>query len=136
MTDVIFKYDGTLDKYIGDAVMAFFGDPIDREDHAERVVQAALEMRERFIELRSRWRSEGRAPLHMGIGTNTGFVTVGNVGSPVRMEYTVIGSNVNLASRLADLARADQILTTIRTYRLVEHLVEGRSIGMITPEGS
>ncbi len=72
MTDVVFKYDGTLDKYIGDAVMAFFGDPSYHEDHAARAIQAALEMRERFLELRARWRTEGRTTLHLGIGVNTG----------------------------------------------------------------
>ena len=116
--------------------MAFFGDPSSHEDHAARAIQAALEMRERFLELRSRWRTEGRTTLHLGIGVNTGYVTVGNVGSPVRLEYTVIGSNVNLASRLADMARPDQVLTSLRTYRIVQHLVEGRSVGTATPEGS
>jgi class 3 adenylate cyclase len=129
MTDVIFKYDGTLDKYIGDAVMAFFGDPVSHPDDPERAVRAAVEMRERFLRLRSTWTQEGHQTIHVGIGINTGYATVGNVGSAVRLEYTVIGSAVNVGSRLADAAKPGQILTTPRTLNAVKHLVEWRNLG-------
>ena len=135
MTEVIFKYDGTLDKYIGDSVMAFFGDPVSHGDDPERALRAAIEMRERFENLRTRWVSEGRDALHVGIGLNSGFVTAGNVGSATRMEYTVVGSAVNIASRLADLAAPGQILTTQRSLAALSHLVEWRTIGKVDLQG-
>jgi class 3 adenylate cyclase/CHASE3 domain sensor protein len=115
MTDVVFRHGGTLDKYIGDGVLAFFGDPIPFEDHAERAVMTALEMRQRLRGLRGRWSSEQDGGLDVGIGISTGYVTVGNIGSATRTEYTVIGNHVNLATRLANIAGADQILVSERT---------------------
>lgn len=135
MTEVVFKYDGTLDKYIGDAVMAFFGDPISHGNDAERAVRAAVEMRERFLELRLSWSKIGEESLHVGIGLNTGYVTVGNIGSPVRVDYTVVGSAVNVASRLADAARPGQILTTQRTLATVRHLIDAESLGALSLQG-
>jgi class 3 adenylate cyclase len=135
MTDVIFTHDGTLDKYIGDAVMAFFGDPIAHGDDVERAIRTAVEMRERFRRLRSTWAKEGREQIYVGIGVNTGYATVGNVGSPVRMEYTVIGSTVNVGARLADTAKPDQILITQRTLAAVRHMVEWREVGKMRLQG-
>lgn len=115
MTDVVFRHGGTLDKYIGDGILAFFGDPIPFEDHAERAVVTALEMRQRLRGLRTRWSLERENALNVGIGLATGYVTVGNIGSDTRTEYTVIGNHVNLASHLAQAAGPDQILVSERT---------------------
>ncbi|MBI4497284.1 MAG: cyclic nucleotide-binding domain-containing protein [Chloroflexi bacterium] len=135
MTEVIFEFDGTLDKYLGDGIMAFFGDPIPYENHEERAIRAALKMRDRFFELRSRWVAEGREAVTLGIGINSGFVTVGSIGSATRVEYTVIGSNVNLASRLSSMAAPGQIVTSARTYSRIRHLVEARAIGRVEVRG-
>jgi class 3 adenylate cyclase len=119
----VFKHGGTLDKYIGDALMVFFGDPIPYDDHASRAVKMALEMRARLAELRYQWSLGSEETLTVGMGISTGYLTVGNIGSPARMEYTVLGNHVNLASRLADRAKAGQILISERTLVATRHLV-------------
>jgi adenylate cyclase len=103
MSDVIFKYEGTIDKYMGDAIMAFWGAPQMQPDHATLSCRAALEMVAALEELNARWAEEGRPPLAMGIGINTGIMKVGNMGSSSRFDYTVLGDSVNLASRLEGL---------------------------------
>jgi adenylate cyclase len=100
MTNIIFKHEGTLDKYMGDAIMAIFGAPLDQPDHARRCCEAALDMMDELRALRSKWKSQGLPELNIGIGVNTGEMVVGNMGSDVKFEYTVIGDNVNLGSRL------------------------------------
>jgi adenylate cyclase len=104
MTNVIHKHGGTVDKYEGDAIVAFFGEPIQYPDHARRAVQAALEMRLVLNDLNRQWKTEGRSQegFEMGIGLNTGQVFVGLLGSEQRMNYTIIGDNANLAARLQD----------------------------------
>jgi class 3 adenylate cyclase/HAMP domain-containing protein len=136
MTDVVFRHGGTLDKYVGDGVRAFFGDPIPFEDHAERAVASALEMRQRLRGLRSKW-SPGEGGLNVGIGISTGYVTVGNIGSATRTEYTVIGNHVNLASHLAQIAGPDQILVSGRTLAAptVRERVEATPLEAISVEG-
>jgi class 3 adenylate cyclase/CHASE3 domain sensor protein len=124
MTDVVFRNGGTLDKYVGDGILAFFGDPIPFEDHAERAVATALEMRSRLRGIRSRWMERLHEELNVGIGISTGYVTVGNIGSDTRTEYTVIGNHVNLASGLAETAGPNQILATERTIAAVRGKVE------------
>jgi class 3 adenylate cyclase len=135
MTDVIFQFGGTLDKYIGDGIMAFFGDPVPFDDHEERAIKAALAMRGRFYELRSMWYMEGRDDIGLGIGVHSGYVTVGSFGSHGRMEYTAIGSNVNLASRFSDMAEPGQILCSQRSFSQAQHLVEARSVGSVPVPG-
>jgi adenylate cyclase len=103
MSDVVFKYEGTIDKYMGDAIMAFWGAPQDQPDHATLACRAALEMVAALDELNARWAAQGRLPLAMGIGINTGIMKVGNMGSSSRFDYTVLGDSVNLASRLEGL---------------------------------
>ena len=135
MTEIVFKHGGTLDKYIGDALMVFFGNPVPYDDHGQRAVKTALEMRARLVELRQAWAVEGRELLTMGIGITSGYVTVGNIGSPARMDYTVLGNQVNLASRLADKAEGGQILVSDRTLVTVRDLVDSKEIDQIQLEG-
>jgi adenylate cyclase len=103
MSDVIFKYEGTIDKYMGDAIMAFWGAPQQQPNHATLACRAALEMVAALDELNARWAEQGRPPLAMGIGINTGVMKVGNMGSNSRFDYTVLGDSVNLASRMEGL---------------------------------
>ncbi|MBN1913680.1 MAG: HAMP domain-containing protein [Candidatus Omnitrophica bacterium] len=135
MTKIIMKYKGTIDKFIGDAIMVFWGDPIYYEDHAVKAVRASLEMKESLRLLQKKWFEEGQRSLSMGIGINTGYVTVGNMGSDVRMDYTVLGSNVNLASRINAKAGSDQILITSRTYGLVKDVVEAKKLDPVELKG-
>src|SRR5581483_2695477 len=100
MTDIAFSRWGTLDKYIGDALMAFWGSPFPQVDHAARACGAALDMQTRLSELNLRWEAEGKKPIAIGIGINTDKVNVGNMGSSKRFAWTVMGDGVNLASRL------------------------------------
>lgn len=122
MTRVIDKFGGTVDKYEGDAIIAFFGEPVVHEDHALRAVRTAVEMRKALAALHQRWEKEGR-PYHVeiGIGINTGDVFVGLLGSAQRINYTVIGDAANLASRLQDLTKTYQwpILISESTYEQV-----------------
>jgi class 3 adenylate cyclase len=120
MTDIVFRYGGTLDKYIGDAILVFFGDPIPLDDQAQRAVKMALEMQDRVEELSDRWLASYGESFQIGVGITTGWVTVGNIGSPARSDYTVLGNEVNLASRLADLAVAGEILVSERTMMEAE----------------
>ncbi len=110
MTEVLFAHDGTLDKFIGDAILAFFGDPVAMEDHTARAVACAVAMQERAAQLRERFASEGKPPLHIGVAVNAGPVVVGNNGSRTNFAYTVIGDTVNLASRLQGLAVRDDVI--------------------------
>lgn len=137
MTDVVFRHGGTLDKYIGDGMLAFFGDPIPFEDHAERALVTALEIRQRLRGLRTRWSIDQEGGLNMGIGVSTGYVTVGNIGSDTRTEYTVIGNHVNLASHLAQIAGPDQILVSERTLTgsAIRERVDATSLEPIQVEG-
>jgi adenylate cyclase len=103
MTRVIFRYQGTLDKYIGDAVMAIWGAPFTEPKHGERCCRAALAMVARLAELQKNWVAEGLPAMEIGIGINTGMASIGSMGSALRFGYTAIGDNVNLASRLEGL---------------------------------
>ncbi|MGE5396711.1 MAG: CHASE2 domain-containing protein [Chitinophagales bacterium] len=103
MVEIIFANDGTLDKYMGDGLMAIFGAPVPHEDHAMRALTTARQMLEKIEELNWRWDDRGEATMNIGIAINSGPVVVGNIGSPKRMEYTAIGAEVNLASRLESL---------------------------------
>lgn len=135
MTEIVFKHGGTLDKYIGDAIMVFFGDPISYEDHAQRAVLMALEMRVKLSELQRTWWVDQEERLTVGMGISTGYVTVGNIGSPARMEYTVVGNNVNLASRLSNTALPGQILITERTLVHCDKLVDAVEVDEVELEG-
>jgi adenylate cyclase len=127
MTDVIFKYDGTLDKYIGDGMMAVFGAPIEKENDAERAVRAGLEIIRQLADMMKETSEARRFDIRIGI--NTGRVVAGNMGSPKRMEYTVIGDPVNVASRLESIARPNQILIGEETFTLVKDKFDIRKVG-------
>ncbi len=135
LTEVIFSHGGTLDKYLGDGILAFFGDPIPFEDHAERAVAAAFGTQEVLERLRSKWMLKYDEELTVGIGISTGYVTVGNIGSEDRIEYTVIGNHVNVASRLANNALPGQILVTDRTMAAVKDYVIGTEVETMTLKG-
>jgi adenylate cyclase len=105
MTELVLESGGTLDKYIGDAVMAIWAAPIDVPDHAARACEVALRMQEALVGLNQKWRAEGKPEVAIGIGINTGPMAVGNMGTPARFDYTVIGDQVNLGARLEALTK-------------------------------
>ena len=117
MARIVFKYEGTIDKYMGDGMMAFFGDPVEYDDHALRAVKTAIDMQKMARQLKERWKSQGRLQIQMRIGINTGEVVVGNMGSENRVDYTVLGSNVNLAQRLEDNCPIEGILISQSVYK-------------------
>ena len=105
MTDIIMAHKGTIDKYIGDCIMAFWNAPLDDPDHAKNAVAAAQDMRKKLVELNEAWEAEGRHALHVGIGINSGECSVGNFGSHQRFNYSLLGDPVNLSSRLESLTK-------------------------------
>ena len=105
MTEIILKNRGTIDKYIGDAIMAFWGAPVDDPNHAQHAVQAAADMQAALPILNEKFKQQGFPEISIGIGLNTGNVNVGNMGSEFRMAYTVLGDDVNLASRLESITK-------------------------------
>src|SRR3972149_3072858 len=114
----VYEYEGMVDKFVGDCIMAVFGAPVALEDDAERALRAALSMRENLQAFNRRWIDKLGQPLDLHIGVNTGMVIAGNVGSDLRMSYTVMGDTVNVAARLQDAATAGQIYVSRNTYRL------------------
>ncbi len=127
MTDIIFSHDGTLDKYIGDGIMAVFGAPMEKENDAERAVRAALEIKSSVAAMMKSAADSRKFDIRIGI--NTGRVVAGNMGSPKRMEYTVIGDPVNIASRLESIANPNQILIGEETRNLVRHKFRLAKVG-------
>ncbi len=117
MVDVVFAHGGTLDKFIGDAVMALWGAPLARADDADQAVRAAVAMQRRVTWLNEEWGRQGRQTIAVGIGINAGEVFAGNIGSDQRLEYTVIGDPVNTASRLCAKAGGGEILLSEQLYR-------------------
>jgi len=132
--ELIFRYEGTLDRYAGDGVMILFNAPIQFEDHTARAVRMAVEMRDAIGELTGKWRNRGHN-LGFGIGIALGYATLGQIGFEQRLEYAAIGSVTNLASRLCDEARANQIVVSRRVYGMVEQWVEGRPIDDLNLKG-
>jgi len=106
MTEVVFQWDGTLDKFVGDAIIVYWGAPLDQPDHVELAVKCALHMQKQLAELQEKWKAEGRVPFKAGIGIHTGDAVVGNIGAEgKKMDYTMIGDHVNLAARVQELTR-------------------------------
>lgn len=137
MTDVIFAHDGTLDKYVGDEIMAVWGAPIPQPDHAARACRAALGMVPRLRELNEEWRQRGWPPLSIGIGLNTGAMVVGNMGSARRLSYTVIGDNVNLGARLEGLNKlyGSGIIASEITVQAAAGTAVARELDMVRVKG-
>lgn len=138
MCNIAIQFGGTIDKFIGDAILIFFGDPESDGEVQDAVKCAgmALSMQDRAKELRKTWESKGIFhPFRVRMGINTGFCTVGNFGSEHRLEYTVLGSPVNLAARLQGNADADSILISEATYLLIKDFVDCTPGGSFTPKG-
>jgi adenylate cyclase len=123
MVQIAFKYEGTVDKYIGDGLMVFFGAPEPQPDHALRCVKAAIEMQKTCRQLKIKWTDEGTFPLRIRIGVNTGEVVVGNMGTAKKLSYTVLGSDVNLANRLESNAPVGGIMISRRTNELIKDYI-------------
>jgi class 3 adenylate cyclase/HAMP domain-containing protein len=132
--ELIFRYEGTLDRYAGDGVMILFNAPIQFEDHVKRAVKMSVEMRDTIGALTEKWRNRGHN-LGFGIGIALGYATLGQIGFEQRLEYAAIGSVTNLASRLCDEAKANQIVVGRRVYGMVEQWVEGRPIDDLNLKG-
>ena len=138
MTRIIFLWDGTLDKFVGDEIVAFWGAPVPQEDHAELALKCALHMMRRLKELEEKWVSEGKEALRAGFGINTGDMIVGNIGAEgKKMDYTVIGDNVNLGARVEGLTRkynTDIIITESTLNKTTDIIMKG-TFGHVSARG-
>ena len=132
--ELIFRYEGTLDRYAGDGVMILFNAPIALDDHVKRAVKMAVEMRDVIGALTERWRNRGHS-LGFGVGIALGYATLGQIGFEQRLEYAAIGSVTNLASRLCDEAKAGQIVVARRVYGMVEAFVDARPLDDLQLKG-
>ncbi len=138
MSEIALKHGGTIDKFIGDAIMVFFGDPSTKGAKADAVaaVSMAIDMKRHMAELRQRWLNQGiQNPLEIRMGINTGFCTVGNFGTEDRLDYTLLGTEVNLASRLESASEPGEILISHETYSFVKDLIMCRDKGDIQVKG-
>lgn len=133
--DAIFRYQGILDKYIGDAAMALFGALLDDEDHALKAVKTALYMQEKAKELSENLEEKYGRSVSFGIGVNTGYAIVGNIGASHRLDYTAIGDAVNTAARLESNAKAGQILISKSTYERVKESIVTEPMGLLKVKG-
>ena len=132
--ELIFRYEGTLDRYAGDGVMILFNAPIQFEDHVKRAVKMACEMRDTIGALTEKWRNRGHS-LGFGMGIALGYATLGQIGFEQRLEYAAIGSVTNLASRLCDEAKANQIVVSRRVYGVVEQWVDAAALDDLVLKG-
>lgn len=138
MSNIVIKHGGTIDKFIGDAIMVFFGDPVSKglKQDCSACVSMAIEMKRKMKDLQLKWQSQGiNTPLEIRMGINTGYCTVGNFGTQQRMDYTVIGTEVNLASRLESVAPAGEILISHASYELVKDIIMCRDAGPVKLKG-
>lgn len=137
MTTIILENDGTLDKYEGDAIMAFWGAPLDDPAHATKACRAALACQHKLAELREKWAREGKPAIHVRIGLNTGDAVVGNMGSGDRFDYTAMGDNVNLASRLEGINKqyGTEILASRSTHLAAKNDFHWRDLDAIRVKG-
>jgi len=137
MTDIVLDYNGLLDKYEGDAVMAVFGAPIATSDHAANACFVALDMQAKLTSMREKWKAEGRPELHARVGINSGLMVVGNMGSKTRFNYTVMGDAVNLASRLEGVNKqySTGIMISEFTYALCKSDIIVREVDLIQVKG-
>ncbi len=135
MVEVLFRYDGTLDKYVGDEIMALFGVPVSRDDATELAVECALEMQTALTEFNRTRTAENQAPLSVGIGINTGTCVYGAIGSSKTLQYTVIGDTVNTASRLCSLAKPGEIICSENTIAKVQGKVRAVELPKVRVKG-
>ncbi len=135
MAEIIFKFNGTLDKFIGDSIMAFFGAPNEIKDHAKVAIKAGLMMQEANAKLQYNRRKKGKPHFNVRIGIDTGLATVGNIGSPNRLEYTAIGDIVNIASRIETVAPPGEVLIGESIYELVKDSFEIETLDSIKIKG-
>ncbi len=137
MTNEVFQHDGLLDKYMGDAIMAIFGAPLDQPDHAHRACLTALAMMKALRQLQKKWKDEGRPVFDIGIGINTGDMVVGNMGSEMRFDYTVMGDMVNLGSRLEGTNKeyGTNIIISEFTYEKVKDSICCRELDGVRVKG-
>ena len=137
MTEILIQREGTLDKYMGDAIMAFWGAPIEQKDHAARAALAAVDMMEKLDELRVKWRSEGKPEIDIGIGLNSGLMRVGFMGSTRMRNYTLLGDNVNLGSRLEGTNKnyGTHIIVSETTFNQAKIAVYGRWLDAVRVKG-
>lgn len=137
MTEVLIKHQGTLDKYMGDAIMAFWGAPIEQSDHAVRACHAALDMMTELEEMKVRWRAEGKPEIDIGIGLNSGMMRVGFMGSERMRNYTLLGDNVNLGSRLEGVNKqyGTHIIISEYTTKAAGNAIHARELDAIRVKG-
>jgi len=137
MVEVVFRHKGTVDKFVGDMVMALFGAPLDDSNHAEHAVQAAVDMVKELGELNKGWAERGMAQLDIGVGINSGDMIAGNIGSSAIMSYTVIGDNVNLGSRLESLNKdyKTRIIISDATRSRLTNPYDLQPLGSVTVKG-
>lgn len=137
MTEVIFQYGGTLDKFIGDAILSVFGSPVAHGDDPERAIRTALHMGSALDSLNGKLAGQGIPPLKIGMALHTGLVVAGNIGSPLRMDFTVIGDSVNLVSRIEGLNKeyGTRILMSESTFQQVRGIVEAELIAETAVRG-
>jgi adenylate cyclase len=137
MVEIVFRHKGTVDKFVGDMVMALFGAPLDDPDHAEHALQAAIDMVKELRELNRAWAARGMTQLDIGVGVNSGDMIAGNIGSSAIMSYTVIGDNVNLGSRLESLNKEykTRIIISDATRVRLKGQYEARALGDVVVKG-
>jgi adenylate cyclase len=137
MTSIIIKNDGLVDKYMGDAIMAFWGAPLEQPNHSEMACSSSLDMIEKLKELQEKWKKEGIPSFNIGIGLNSGDAIVGNMGSSSRFDYTAMGDNVNLASRMEGLNKiyGTNIIITEKTQKVIKDNFETRRLDAVRVKG-
>ncbi|KYK20507.1 hypothetical protein AYK24_10130, partial [Thermoplasmatales archaeon SG8-52-4] len=137
MTTIIIKNDGLVDKYMGDAIMAFWGAPLEQPNHAEMACSSSLEMIEKLRKLQEKWKKENIPSFDIGIGLNSGDAIVGNMGSSSRFDYTAMGDNVNLASRMEGLNKiyGTNIIITEKTHNVIKEKFETRRLDAVRVKG-
>ena len=138
MSNIVHKFGGTIDKFIGDAIMVFFGDPTTKgmKQDALACVSMAIEMKRKMKDLQQKWIAQGiTLPLEIRMGINTGYCTVGNFGTQQRMDYTAVGTEVNLASRLESIAPAGEIMISNSTYGQIKDVIMCRDTGLAKLKG-
>jgi adenylate cyclase len=137
LTEVIYRNRGTIDKYMGDAIMAFWGAPVEERDHARLAIRAALEMHQKLAELQPKFKAKNWPEIRIGVGLNTGRMSVGNMGSAIRVAYTVMGDAVNLASRLEGITKeyGAPIIVGEDTRKRAQHDFVFREIDLVRVKG-